>query len=560
MRSIKHISLLLLLAAFALVHSGCIKTINGVIEDPSQNRAFVPYYFSVKTPKDSAIFTWSLPVLSAGKRYTYTVDVATDTSFNQIVYTRTVDTLGFSVVDPTLAVATKYYARMRVNSFLGSQPSNYNYITKGFTIPGLNYLRVIRDFELTSTTALIHWYVGNQTADLSTIVLSVNGSVVSTINLSPTDAAAGSKLLTNLTPGTKYTLQVFGGTKSKGIMSFTTPKTVTYTTVLSVGGDLIGAINNAADGDVIGLNPGTYTLGTSVFAITGKSVTVRSTSNNPADTKINVRELGITGNNAGVTLAGVEINGNYTGTSYGTQFLNLHGSPGAGDPTNFADITLDNCVIHDFTRCLVLGNTSTTVNTWYFKNFTINNCIIYNIDKAGTSTYYTISLEKTLFNNLNITKSTFYSMGAGMFNMSTALAATTIVPTITIDYCTFNNFGGSGKYLLIDALSNKISYTLRNSILANSPQVGSINGTAFRCTGAGSTLDFLNNNYFQLNSTFGATTPVILTGLNQVSCISANLGWTSTTTNFSLASLASGNPVFTESTSGNTVGDPRWAY
>jgi hypothetical protein len=560
MKSKKQYLKLLPLAIILLVLSACVKTIEGVVDDASTNRPFLPGSFGVKTVKDSAVFSWSAPVLSAGKRYMYTVDISQDSSFNQIDLTKTIDTLGFVVLEPTLAVATKYFARLSVNSFKGSDPSRYYYLAKPFTINGLNYLRVIRDYEITPTTALIHWYVNANTTNLDKIVLSVSGSVVSTVTIAPTDLTAGLKLLNNLTPGTKYTLQLFAGAKSRGIMNFTTPAAVTYTTTLSSGGDLVGAINAAADGAVIGLNPGTYTLGTSVFTITGKSVSVRSTSNNPTDTKINVREIDLAGNNAGLTLAGVEINGNYTGTSYGVQFLNLRGQAAVGDPTNFADVKLDNCIIHDYTRCLILANNAATINTHTIKAFTINNCIIYNIDKAGTSTYYNISLEKTQFNTFSITKSTFYNMGTGLFNMSTALGALTIIPTFTIDYCTFNNFGGGGKYLFIDANSNKISYTLKNSILANSPQVGTINGTAFRCTGTGSTLDFLSNNYFNLNSTTGSTTPLSLTGLNQVNFTTVNLGWVATTQTFSLQALPATNPVFTASTSGSTIGDPRWAY
>ncbi|PTQ96564.1 uncharacterized protein DUF4957 [Mucilaginibacter yixingensis] len=550
---------LFLLMLISLAFCACVKSIDGVVDDASTNRPFVPYSFSVKTSKDSAKFLWTAPVLSAGKRYTYTVDVAQDSTFGKIDFTKTLDTLGFVVVDPTLTVAKKYFARLRVNGFKGSQPSNYYYLTKPFSIPGLNYLRVIRDFEVTPTTALIHWYTNANTTDINKVVLSVDGVQAASYDISPAENASGAKLLDKLTPNTKYSLQVFAGTKSKGTLSFATPKTLVFTTILNSGGDLAGAITAAADGDVIGLNPGTYTL-SSIYTMTGKSVTIASVSNKPADTKVKVRELDVLGTNGGINLIGLDLDGNYSGTSYGTQFLVIKGAAAGGDPANFADVRIDNCYIHDFTRCLLIANNATTVNTQTIKSFTINNCIIYNIDKAGTSTYYTLSMEKLLFNNLNITKSTFYNMGAGMINMGTTLAASTILPTINIDYCTFNNFGGSNKYLLIDANNNKISYTLKNSILANSPQAGSINGTAFRGTGAGSVLDFLNNDYFQLNSTAGATTPLVLTGLNQVACLSINLGWTATTQNFSLAALPDANPVLTLSSSANTVGDPRWAY
>jgi hypothetical protein len=540
----------------SVITTSCVKTHDGDIEDASTSRVFTPYSFSVKTSIDSAKFTWSAPVLSAGKKYSYTVDVSTDTLFSTIAFTKTVDTLGFFITEPTLAVATKYFARMRVEPFKGAAASAYLYGT--FKINGQNYLRALRDFELTPTTALIHFYANANTADINKILL-VAGGVQTFVDISGADAAAGLKLITGLTPGTKYELQLLAGTKSKGITSFTTPKALVYTTILQSGGDLAGAITAAADGAVIGLSPGNYALN-SIYTLSGKSVTIASTSNKPADTKITVRQFQLANNGAGVTFQGVDINGNYSGTTLGNYFIVLNGAAAAGDPCNYTDIKLDNCVIHDFLRTVILGNNATVANTQTINSITINNSVIYNIDKAGTGTYYTMSLEKLLFNTFSISKSTFYSMGCGMFNMGTALTATTVIPTITVDACTFNNFGGSGKYLFIDAVANKISYTLKNSILANSPQTGTINGTAFRSTGA-TTLSFANCNYFKMysNST-GTLLPLIFTGLNQTDFNTIDLGWTAATTNFSLASQPATSKIFSMSSSGSTVGDPRWAY
>lgn len=551
---------MLVLVICGLIASSCVKNADGLVDDPSTNRPFVPYSFSVKTSRDTAKFLWSAPVLSTGKRYTYTVDVSSDSLFNSVEFTKQVDTLGFNVIEPILSVAKKYYARLRVNSFKGSEPSEW-YYSGSFTINGENYLRAIRDFEISPNTALIHWYANANTAGVNKIVLTKSdGSPGPGFDLTPGDAASGLKHLDNLAPDTRYTLQLFSGTKSKGIMNFSTTKAIVYTVVLPAGADLVAAINNATDGDVIGLSPGNYTLGNSIFTMTGKNITIRSISNNPSDTKLKLREIDIAGNNAGITLAGLDIDGNYTGTSFGLVFLGLKGAPANGDPTSFGDVRLDNCTIHDFTRCLVQANYATAANGHTIKGFTINNCIIYNIDKAGTSTYYTISLEKLQFNTFNIAKSTFYNIGTGMFNIGTAINTSVVVPSVNIDYCTFNNFGSGNKYLLFDANTNKINYVMRNSILANSPLAGgSINAIAFRGSGSGSTLNFLNNNYFQLNASAGSAA-LNLTGLNNVAYNNINLGWTASTQNFSLSALPVDNKIFSSSNSGGTVGDPRWAY
>lgn len=558
MRAILNKLYMMMAGVVMLTTAACVKSNEGLVDDASTNRPFVPYSFSVKTSRDTAKFLWSAPVLSSGKRYSYTVDISTDTLFSRVDLSKTVDTLGFNLIEPTLAVAKKYYARMRVNAFKGSEPSRW-YYSESFSLNGENYLRAIRDFEISQSTALIHWYANANTAGVNKIQLTrSDGTAGPVFDVTTSENASGVKTLNGLSPDTRYTLQLFAGPKSKGITSFSTNKTVTYTNVLSSGGDLAAAINSAVDGDVIGLNPGTYTLGNNVFTMTGKSITIRSVSNNPADTKLKLRELDIAGTGAGITFAGLDIDGNYSGTSYGLVFLALRGAATAGEAAYFTDVRIDNCTIHDYTRCLIVGNNGSAVNVQIIKSFTINNSIIYNIDKAATSTWYTMSLEKLLFGSFNITKSTFYTMGAGMFNMSTNLNSTS-VPALTIDYCTFNSFGSGNKNLFLDANANKITYILRNSILANSPLTGGTIAGAYRATGSGSVLNFLNNNYFQL-FTNATGTPLNLNGLNQVGSTTINLGWTASTTNFSLASLPSDSRIFSASTSGGTLGDPRWAY
>lgn len=551
--------LYLLLAGVAmLTASACVKSNEGLVEDASTNRPFVPYSFSVKTARDTAKFLWSLPVLSSGKRYTYTVDISTDTLFSSVDLSKTVDTLGFNLIEPTLAVAKKYYARMRVNGFKGSEPSRW-YYSGSFTLNGENYLRAIRDFEITQNSVLLHWYVNSNTAGVNKIQLTkADGTAGPAFDVTASDNANGVKSLTGLTPDTRYTIQLFAGAKSKGLTSIVTSKAITYTNVLSSGADLATAITNAADGDVIGLQPGTYSLGSNVFTMTGKTITIRSVSNNPGDTKLKLREFDLAGTGAGITFAGLDIDGNYAGTSYGLVFLALRGLNTAGEAANFTDVKIDNCNIHDYTRCLIVGNNGSAANIQTIRTFSINNSVIYNIDKAATSTWYTMSLEKLLFSVFNITKSTFYTMGTGMFNMSTNLN-TTVVPLFNIDYCTFNSFGSGNKNLFIDANANKIIYQLRNSILANTPLAGGTIAGAYRATASGNVLSFFNNNYFQL-ATNSSGTPLNLTGLNQIGSTTINLGWTGSTQNFSLAGLPSDNKIFSSSSSGGTLGDPRWAY
>lgn len=532
----------------------------GGIEDPSLNRAFTPSGLSVRAVKDSAIFKWNMPVYGSGKALKYTLELAKDSLFSNIDYSVVTDTTGAVILDPEIALNTRYFYRIKVNEYKGTAPSMYLSSLTAFRLTGQQYFRVIRDFEITENTALFHWYQNANTAGLTKIVLTpglTNPSPITT-EITSTDIAAGMKTITGLSPDTKYTVQLFAGNKSKGILNITTAKPVTFTTILSPTDNLATAITAAANGDVIGLNPGTYNL-TGITYITQKSITIRSVANNPATTIIKSREINLVGDSAGVSLAGIEFDGNYSGTTYGTAFMQLMGTQATtGAKAAFKAVKIENCVIHDYLRCIFRGNYGTAANDQKIESVSINNSRIYNVDQTNVQGYYMFSLEKLLISKLSFTKSTFYNLGQGMINMGTNLTST-VVPAISLDYCTFNNFGGNSKYAFIDANANKIVFTFNNSIVANTPLSGSIQAAAFRASATGNVLTFSNNNYFNLRLTAGGPT-ITLTGLTQANDISIDLGWTAATTNFKLVELPEFNKVFSASSNGSTVGDPRWAY
>lgn len=563
-KCVYQLSLLVML----LLLGACAKSIDGIVEDASANRSFTPSNLKIRTSADSAIITWNLPVLASGKKLTYTVDVSSDSTFQKVDFTKVVDTTGVVILEPTLALATRYFTRVKVNPYKTSAESRYLSSADAFSLIGQQYMKYIRDFEITKSSVLVHWVTGAATAGMDKILLTpLDGSLpVGTpieVALTPAEAQLGEKLITGLESAKTYRLQLLAAGKSKGLANVRTASEIFYTIRISPGTDLAAAITAAADGDIIGLEPGTHNL-TAAFNLLNKSVTIRSTSNNPADTKIKVREFSLVGDGAGVTFAGLDIDGNYSGTSIGVQFLQLKGSSTANNAQAvFKNIALNNCIIHDYSRCFFLGNLGAAVNDQKLSNFIINNCIIYNIDKLSTGTYYTFSMEKLLFGSFTIRQSTFYAVGQGLINMSTNGLTTSAssIPTVLIDFSTFNNWGGgSGKQLFIDANANPVSFTFTNSIIANSPIAGTLAGS-YRATSTstGNVRSFRNNNYFKLYSNL-TNTALPLTGLEQISNLQIDLGWTAATTTFSLASQPADSPLLKASRNGLAVGDPRWAY
>lgn len=532
----------------------------GGIEDTSVNRAFMPSGISVRTVKDSAIFKWNMPVYGSGKALKYTLELSKDSLFSNIDYTKIADTTGAVILDPEIALNTRYFYRVKVNEYKGAAPSMYMNSLTAFRLTGQQYFRVIRDFEITENTALFHWYQNTNTADLTKMVLTPGtpNPTAITAEISSADIASGKKSITGLTPDTKYTVQLFAGDKSKGILNMTTAKPIVFTIILSPTDNLASAITAAANGDVIGLNPGTYNL-TGITYITQKAITIRSVANDPATTKIKSREINLVGDSAGVSLSGIDFDGNYSGNSYGTTFMQLMGTQAStGTKAAFKAIKIENCMIHDYLRCILRGNYGAAANDQKIESVSINNTRIYNVDQTNAQGYYMFSLEKLLINKLSFTKSTLYNLGQGMINMGTNLSSS-IIPLITLDYCTFNNFGGNNKYVFIDANANRIVFTFNNSIVANTPISGAIQAAAFRASANGNILTFSNNNYFNLKAAVNGPA-VNLTGLAQANDISIDLGWTAATTNFKLEESLELNKIFSASSNGSTIGDPRWAY
>ncbi|MFP5041215.1 DUF4957 domain-containing protein [Parasediminibacterium sp. JCM 36343] len=548
---------LVIATVIGFISVSCHKSMEGGVLDSSTSRSFTPTGLAIKTSRDTATITFSAPLFAA-TGISYTVDIAKDSSFSTIEYSVVTKKTSVVITDANIQLITPYYARVSANPYQSFAASRY--LVKGtFKLLGLQYLKVIRDFEITSNSVLVHWYLNNNTNGATNFVLTTSGgSAPINAPVAANEVSAGAKIITGLAAGKKYNIQLFAGTKSLGTATITTPPIVNFATILNAGvDDLAAAIAAASDGDVIGLNPGTYSL-TSITPITKKTISIRSVSNNPTDTKILCRELDIAGDGAGLTLAGLEMSGNYGGTSLGVACLQLIGSPTSATPSAFTNVKIDNCIIHDYARYVLRGNAAATANDFKIGIISINNSQIYNIDQTSTTGYYTFALERLQFDAFSLTKSTLYSSGNGMINVNATLSTTAALPNITIDYCTVNNIGGSNRYLLFDAGANNIKYSLTNSILANTPINASVNTKASKGGGA-SILSFSYNNTFKFTSTPNGL-DLVLISYTQDNNITQDLGWQPSTTNFSLSMLPSSNPVFSSSSTAGTLGDPRWAY
>jgi hypothetical protein len=536
----KFVVLLLMVAAI----SSCKKE-EDVPTEPA--RIFKPSDVKITAGETSAKLTWTVPLMSTGKTFKYSIDFSTDSLFTTVNYTTSADTAGVTVTEENLAVRTKYYARVKANA-TESQPES-KYIRSGaFQLTGIQLFAAVRDNEIKENNITLRY---TPTVGLTSIVLTPATGTATTVTLSTTDASAGLKAIAGLTAGTKYMAELFAGTKSKGILTFTTLAPTTYTIKLNPGDDLATAITNATNGAVIGLNPGTYTLSATSF-ITQKTITIKSTSGNPTDTKVNYKEIDLEGTGAGVTLSGIEFDGTSLNAAY---FLNFIGLPTAGAAAIFTNVIVDNCIVHAANTSFLRGSRGTIAGDQKISGITVNNSIIYDFGVNSSAAYYTFHLDNLEFKTLTVTKSTFYNSGAGLVLASKTILAA--IPVVNFSNCTINGFGGSGKYALLDAATNPINFSIQNSIFANTPKSGTVLAPAVRSTGTGSSVKISNSNYFNLSSALTGGTPLTFLAATMTSNQSVNTGWTATTTDFT---LAVGSPLRSAGSTGGPIGDPRWTY
>ncbi|MBE9598241.1 DUF4957 domain-containing protein [Pedobacter sp. MC2016-24] len=538
------IRILVPLFMMLLSASACKKDPNEGLGAP---RLFKPGGISIKTEATSAKITWAAPVLSAKLNLSYLTEFSQDSTFSSSEFSIKTDTIGAVVTDEKLIVRKKYYVRVRAEA-TATQPESQWQVSSGFSITGEQLFLPVRELEILETQFTLRW---KPTAGLDKITLTPKDGTATNLPISASEATAGVKTVSGLLPGTTYASEIFLGSRSKGLLEISTLATTVYTTILNSGADIVAAVNAAGNNAVIGLNPGTYSAGSANFTLLQKSVTLKSTSGNPKDTKVNFKEFTLRGTGAGIGLDGIELDGKASGSLY---FINPTGVLADAEKAEFASVKINNCIIHSATTSFLRANRGAAAGDYKIDQIVVKNSVVYDI--GSTLGYICFHLDKLQFNALSVTKSTFYDIGQAFLSCSTVIAGSP--PIITVDYCTFNNFGANGRYIFMDAGANPVRFSMTNSIIANVPRPsGTVNGVTMRATGAGTTLVFSYNNTFNFTNGSGAALTQPSANTSQAGNLAIGLGWDVTTNNFTLPATS---PLRTAGSSGVAIGDPRWTY
>jgi hypothetical protein len=547
MHTIKY-KFLFFLTAFITLLSSCKK------EDDFNNefdlpRQFKPGNIQINAGQTDVKLRWNPSLFTQQKGVTYTVQVAKDSLFaGTIDYTAVVDTAYIQITDSVLQVMQYYYSRVKANANGPTAESGW-VVSDKFRITGEQIFLPVADADIKDTSVILKW---TPTAGLTTISIKPTGGAATVINLSAADVAANQKKINGLTPLTNYTAEIYKGTTLKGTISFTTKELNIYAVVLNPGDDLVTAVTTAANGDIIGLNPGTYnTMSAGVYVnlvVAQKTITIQSTSGNPGNTKVNFKEITVKGTGAGITVKGIEFDGTAGLADY---FINFVGMATDAEAATFTNVNIDNCRIRFTRNCLMRGNRAAN-NAHKINTIRMNNSIAW---ENGTGSYHYFMLDKMEFQKLELTNNTMYDLARAFISYATNITVSP-TPLIVVTNNTINSFGFAGRnYILLDANANVVNATFRDNIIANTPKAETVGTIALR-TATTATVLFQYNNTFNFN---GGPPLVPLTFPAQVQLsnnLNIDLGWTTTTSSFT---LPAGSPLRTASSTGGPVGDPRWA-
>jgi hypothetical protein len=530
---------LLLAAVLAIVISSCKK--NEATEAP---RIFKPGELSVIAGETSAKLTWAKPLVSTGKSYTYQVEISSDLQFTDIIHTATTTTLEYTITESNLKVREKYYARIKALA-IDDQPESKYTVSSQFSLTGTQRFLPIYTPKVKETSVTLYFKKG--VMDFTSIVVTPASGAPNTVSVSSADWDAKNKTITGLSPATAYSVELFTGTVSKGYLTFNTLAITNYSVVLSSGADLTTAINSAANGAIIGLNPGVYDL-PNIVSLNNRTITLKSTSSEPSDTKVTSKGFYLFGNGSGLKVSGIDFDG---GAS--NYFVDIPASTGNTTAT-FTSLIAENCYIHNFFTSIIRGDRS-TVNSYTIGEITFRNCRIYDI--TGSSSYYVFHIDEMLFTSLNISECTFYNIGPGLINFKTTTTPG-IVPTVNIGNSTFNFIGSAGLYLFMNAGANPVNFSMTNTIAANAPKSSTLLGLINATAPSGLTLNISRSNFYNLmTAVIGGTALTFPAAATTSSNLSINPGWRTSDTQFP---IAEDSALQTASGTGTPIGDPLWLH
>lgn len=386
---------------------------------------------------------------------------------------------------------------------------------------------VNEETDITATTVTLNWPAG-QTA--TSIVATNNDSFASNVithTITADEIAAGKATISGLTPETNYTLKLYNNTKTRGTVKVKTAIDLGGATLVKAGSDLKTCIDNANDGDVLALMPGTYPINT----IDGnmplnKSIAIKSVRSYD---KAIIQGGFQLSNGAALSLTQLVLDGNNNTT---IKYVADYKTAG-----KFGDLTIEGCDVKGYTGGVYYVNITADIT-----NLKINNSIIHNISTASDF----MDCRLGAIHNLTFTNNTVYAISCRDFfrydNKASSFPGVT--PYINVDHNTLDGLGSVNKGVFyVRFMGTSIAFT--NNIVSNS--------TGLFCKFAPTSIpNFSGNNYYNSPNFVEATDDKTNVGIT----VYDNTG---TSYNPSYADYANHDfTVKSEDLKSSKTGDPRW--
>ncbi|WP_281232019.1 DUF5123 domain-containing protein [Flavobacterium gelatinilyticum] len=443
---------------------------------------------------------------------------ADDTEFKTIYRTLNVAPADLPVqVD--LEGETTYSIRVKAVSASGLADSKWS-VTTATTLSEQIFFP-IKPEEIQTQSITLRWTPESNV----TQILVTPGNITHTITAE--EKAAGVATVTGLTGETDYTATLKNAAKTRGILTFTSSVDLTKGIVVNPGDDLNAKITQAAAGSRLLLMPGVYQ--TTGEVILNKTLIIRGVrpENKP---QLNVKFTV----NAGLTdLSLVDLDLNGTGLS------NAATVTISGTASNFGNILITKCTIHNYTRALMSANVTNAKVT----SFTVDNSIVTEVNTNGGADF--IDFRNTYAANIVLKNSTFNSCSTGRdfvrADAASGQSGTGLRTTTLIESCTLYNVSNTAapkRILYVRFLDN--ASTVMNTLIV---------GTTAVHTNQPATEDpvFSKNYYYEA------------AGFKDASIVNNKIDGGGTVANPQFADPANGDFTLGNGTlKDNKIGDPRW--
>jgi hypothetical protein len=310
-------------------------------------------------------------------------------------------------------------------------------------------------------SVILNWTTTTGVSKL--LFTAANGDTMSVV-VSDAENTAGTKTVTGLTSSTTYDVEILAGTKSKGLLTFTTKEKVHGNNVIDLRDItdnhevLFDTLSQIPDGSIVLLKrgltytiPSAYTFDKSVSIQSGLGFGTPATlllSNN-FDAEGNIDSLHF----SDITIA------NDGNASY---FMNI-GKVAVIENVTVKNITTRGEFNNSFIRLKKAGAD--------IKNLVINNCVIDSFGIASKyALFYANASSSAVIENIEIQNSTFYYFY--YFVRQDGVAGV----SLNINNCTFNNMINNGGYFVNYSGTFPTQFTISNSILGNTIDPTNANG------------------------------------------------------------------------------------